>query len=328
MLEAPVAYVTERQLEELLPYREAVDALAAGFADDRAASPPRIPIAVPNGELLLMPAHGSEGVGVKLVTVNKLNPAAGRPLVQGMYVLFSADGLSPELIIDGAALTARRTAAVSALATDRLANRDARRLVVFGAGRQARAHVEAMRAVRPIETVGIVGRNPDRAQELVDRLQDEGLETAVVTAAAVGSADVICTCTTSEAPLFDDQLVATGAHINAIGAYRPDMRELPAETLARALVAVESEEAALTEAGDIIQAIAEGASGAGHFAADLGDLAAGRVTRTHPDQLTVFKSVGIATEDLVLARAISQRMRSGAPSSSAAGVRPAQDARV
>jgi ornithine cyclodeaminase/alanine dehydrogenase-like protein (mu-crystallin family) len=333
MRAASLPYVNGDELEGVLPYPDAVDALAAAFAGGRLGAPPRIPIELPTGELLLMPAFGGEGVGVKVVTLNKLDPGPGRPLVQGVFVLFSADGLGPELIIDGGALTARRTAAVSALATARLANPGARRLVVFGAGRQARAHVDAMRAVRPIESVGIVGRDSGRAQDLAGRLRREGLDADVVNAAAVETADVVCTCTTSATPLFDDGLLAAGAHINAVGAYRLDMREIPAATLARGLLAVETREAAMAEAGDIAQAIDEGAIDADHIAADLSDLAAGRVRRTSRHQITVFKSVGIADEDLVLARAICRRLTGpdqtpGASPRSTAGIRPAQDSRV
>ncbi len=304
-----VSIVAAPLLDDLLPFSDAVEILAAAFRGDRAEAPPRIALEVPGGQLLLMPAHGPEGVGVKLVTVTPDNPAVGRPLVQGMYVLFSPDGLTPQLMIDGAALTGRRTAAVSALATDRLARSDAHRLVVFGAGQQARAHVEAMRAVRPIDRVAIVGRDPRRAEELVQELRANGeLHAQLAGAEAVSDADIVCTCTTSRAPLFDDRLLPAGVHVNAIGAYRPDMRELPGATLARALIAVESQEAALAEAGDLIQAIAEGAIDAGQIYADLADLATGRITRTGPDQVTVFKSVGIALEDLVLARALCDRL--------------------
>jgi ornithine cyclodeaminase/alanine dehydrogenase-like protein (mu-crystallin family) len=309
MTEGAVPFIDGRLLGELLPFSQAVDALAAAFSSTRADAPPRTALQVPGGELLLMPAHGREGVGVKLVTLNPDNPSAGRPLIQGMYVLFSADGLRPELMIDGAALTGRRTAAVSALATDRLARDDARRLVVFGAGPQARAHVEAMLGVRAIERVGIIGRDPSRARALAEQVRAElGLRAESVSGAAIADADIVCTCTTSHAPLFDDRWLAPGTHINAIGAYRPDMRELPAATLARALVAVESVGAALEEAGDFIQAIAEGAWNPAAIAGELADLALGRVVRTRPDQVTVFKSVGIATEDLVLARAVADRL--------------------
>ena len=152
-----------------------------------------------------MPAHGAAGLGVKLVTLAPGNPARGLPFIHGAYVLFSAEGLVPEALLDGTELTAIRTAAVSALATDRLARPDARSLVVFGAGTQARVHVESMRAVRAVASVTIVGRAPERARALADELGAE-----VGGADAVAGADVVCTCTTSAEPVFDGALLLPG----------------------------------------------------------------------------------------------------------------------
>jgi ornithine cyclodeaminase/alanine dehydrogenase-like protein (mu-crystallin family) len=305
---ASLPYVSRAELEQLLPFGDAVDELRTAFSEIRADAPERTRVDVPGGELLLMPAFGSEGVGVKLVTVHAGEPPPPRGRVQGVFVLFSAGGLAPELVLDGAALTERRTAAVSALATQCLARARASRLVVFGAGRQARAHVDALCAVRPIESVGIVARSPEGARTLADHVRARGLSAELVSADAVADADIICTCTPSAKALFDDRSLSPGTHINAIGAYREDMRELPAATLARALLTVERRTAALAEAGDIILAITERAIGAGHIAGDLTDLARGAVTRVSPEQITVFKSVGIADEDLVLVRLIARRL--------------------
>lgn len=309
MLEAAsLPYVTAADVERLLPYGDAVQELRMGFANTRADAPERVRIEVPRGELLLMPAFGREGIGVKLVTLHAHDPQPPHPRVQGVYVLFSPDGLAPELIVDGAALTERRTAAVSALATQCLARESASRLVVFGAGRQARAHIHALRAVRPLESVGIVGRSPAGARRLAEEISEGGLPADVVGAGAVAEADIVCTCTPSTVPLIDDRCLSPGVHINAIGAYRRDMRELSANTLARALLIVEDRPAALGEAGDIIQAIAERAIGADHIAGELADLARGDVARSSARQITLFKSVGIAVEDLILVRMIARRL--------------------
>jgi ornithine cyclodeaminase/alanine dehydrogenase-like protein (mu-crystallin family) len=312
MLEsASLPYVSPAEVARLLPYAEAVDELRAAFSEPRRDSPERVRVEIPRGELLLMPAFGPEGVGVKLVTLHGRDSESPHPRVQGIYVLFSADGLAPELILDGAALTERRTAAVSALATQCLARENASRLVVFGTGRQARAHVDAVCSVRDIEYVGIVGHRPGPARVLVDELGERGLPAEVVSAEAVAEADIVCTCTPSTQPLFEDRWLARGVHVNAIGAYREDMCELPAATLAQALLTVEDRGAALVEAGDIIQAIAERAIGPGHIAGDLTDLARGAVGRSSAEQVTVFKSVGIADEDLVLVRMIARRLGVG-----------------
>jgi ornithine cyclodeaminase/alanine dehydrogenase-like protein (mu-crystallin family) len=309
MLEsASLPYVSAADVERLLPYGDAVEELRTAFVETRTDAPERVRIEVPRGELLLMPAFGREGIGVKLVTLHAHDPQPPHPRVQGVYVLFSPDGLAPELIVDGAALTERRTAAVSALATQCLARESASRLVVFGAGRQARAHIDAISAIRPVQSVGIVGRSPEAARRLADEINERGLPAQVISAGAIGDADIVCTCTPSTLPLIDDRRLTPGVHINAIGAYRGDMRELPASTLARALLTVEDRAAALVEAGDIIQAIAEGAIGPDHIAGDLADLARGDVARSSSQQTTVFKSVGIADEDLVLVRMIARRL--------------------
>jgi ornithine cyclodeaminase/alanine dehydrogenase-like protein (mu-crystallin family) len=290
-------------LRAALPWDAAIAALDAAFRhEDPAATPARSHLDVPGGELLLMPAHGRGGLGVKLVTLAPGNPPRGLPFIHGAYVLFSADGLVPEALLDGSELTAIRTAAVSALATDRLARRDAARLVVFGAGTQARAHVHALRAVRPIERVGIVGRDPARAAALVAELRAEGIDAATAEPGAVAEADLVCTCTTSPTPLFAGGALAPGTHVNAIGAYRADLRELDGTALGRARVVVETRAAALAEAGDVVAAVAEGALAADALI-ELGDVVAGTAGRETGEEITIFKSVGLALEDLAVARA-------------------------
>jgi ornithine cyclodeaminase len=218
--------------------------------------------------------------------------------------------MTPELMIDGAALTALRTAAVSALATRQLARPDSRNLVLFGAGAQAAAHVDAIRAVRPIERVTVVGTSAasPRAAALVAQLLAAGVDAAVGDRSAVASADVVCTCTTSVAPVFADNDLRPGAHINAIGAYRLDMCEVPAGSLGRALLVVESVAATLAEAGDVVRAIDSGALPASGFAHELHELLNGGVGREDEAQITVFKSVGLAVEDLIVARAAADAL--------------------
>jgi ornithine cyclodeaminase/alanine dehydrogenase-like protein (mu-crystallin family) len=257
---------------------------------------------VPGGELLLMPAHGTAGLGVKLVTLNAGNPARGLPFIHGIYVLFDREGLVPEAILDGTALTAIRTAAVSALATEHLARPGAGRVVVFGAGAQARVHALAMCAVRPVEDVAIVGRDPARAEALVAELREQGVPARVGDAGSLAEADIVCACTTSATPLFDGTLLPDGVHVNAVGAYRADLRELDDAAMARGLVTVETRDGALAEAGDVVQAIAADAIAAEDLV-ELRDVVTGAAGRTSPDEVTIFKSVGLALEDLAVARA-------------------------
>jgi len=305
-------------------FAEAVDALQAGLADRSphdldpvarsAVALPGEPASGGDRELLLMPCHGPEGVGVKLLTVAPDNPQRrGLPRIQGTYVLFGADGLTPRLLIDGAALTRVRTAAVSALATRLLSRPDSTRLVIFGAGVQGAAHAAAMRAVRPIEEVVVIGATSDsaRGRALVAELCADGLSARLGDARALGEADIVCTCTTAERPLFAADAVRPGTHLNAVGSHRPAMCELPPELLGDALLAVETERAALAEAGEIVRAVQSGVIGASGFAAELSALAAGRVGRGDAEQITVFKSVGLSVEDLIVARALADRLQDG-----------------
>lgn len=313
-------YLAASDLVAALPLPAAIDALEHGLArlgETPLAVTPRTVVSMPRSELrpesemLLMPAFGPEGAGAKLVTICPQNPGRGLPLIQGLYVLFSQASLTPELLIDGSALTNLRTAAVSALATRRLARGDSHRLAVFGAGIQAQGHVEAMCTVLPIESVTIIASSPasDRGRELVARLIAAGIEARGGAPDAVAGADVVCTCTTSASPVFDGAAVAPGTHINAVGAYRHDLREIDGALLARSTVVVETCEAALAEAGDIVQAIAGGQLPRDRFAYELADLIAGRARRDSDDQITVFKSVGVAFEDLIIARAVADRLR-------------------
>lgn len=297
--------------ERLLPMEAAIDALETAFAADRLPEAPlRGHVDTAAGSLLLMPAHGAQGVGVKLVTLTEGNPDRGLPFIHATYVLFDASTQAPLALLDGSALTAVRTAAVSGVATRYLARADARRLVVFGAGVQGTSHLHAMRAVRPIDEVIVVSRGRDRAGELVRLAGDLGLRASVGEPGAEGAADILCTCTTSATPVLRGSLLPPGVHVNAVGAYTPDMREVDAEGVRRAKVVVETREVAMAEAGDLLLAIVEGAIGPEHVLADLPELVAGAPVRTSPEDVTLFKSVGAAFEDLVVARAALDRMGS------------------
>jgi ornithine cyclodeaminase/alanine dehydrogenase-like protein (mu-crystallin family) len=291
-------------LRRAMPPLRAVAALEAVFAADLPSSPPRTAMEFPGGHLLTMPAAGEAGIGVKLVTLAAENPARGLPYIHGLYVLFDAETGAPVCCIDGTELTTIRTSAVSALATKFLARVDARRLVIFGSGVQAQAHVSAIRAVRSIDDVTIVGRSQESALRLCGRLRADGIIARPGTAEAVANADIVCTCTTATATLFDGALLADGAHVNAIGGYGPTVRELDTATILRARVIVETREAALAEGGDLVIPIGEGAIDASHIIGELADVITGAVGRTGAEEITVFKSVGVAFEDLAIAAAV------------------------
>lgn len=289
----------------------AIDALETAFGSGSLpAAPLRAHVDTPWGTLITMPAAGAEGAGVKVVTVTSSNPGRGRSLIQGLYVLFARQTQEPEAAIDGAALTAIRTGAVSGLATRHLARQDAARLVIFGAGTQARSHLGAMRAVRPVERVIVVSRTEARAEELAGAAREMGLEAKTDTPEAVAQADLVCTCTTSPTPVFDGGQLPDGAHVNAVGAYTPDTREVDDETIRRGRVVVETREVALAEAGDLLIPIRAGVVGPDHVVADLAEVMGGAPVRRGPDDVTLFKSVGVAFEDLVVARAVADRLTS------------------
>lgn len=286
-------------LEAAVPVRDAVEALEESLRRPAPPDSPRAVVDVRAGQLLLMPSESDRWVGVKLAGVAPANPARGIERIQALYVLLDGDTLAPVALLDGAALTNLRTSAVSALSATRLAVPEAAELVVFGAGPQAWAHVLAMCAVRPVRRVRVVGRDPDRVARLVSRIRELGREAEPATARAVEDSDIVCACTTARVPLFDGAWLPQHAHVVAVGSHEPDAREVDSTTVRRAFVVVEDRATALREAGDVVLAIADRAVGPEHLRADLRELVAGAAVDPH--QLTLFKSVGMAWEDLAVA---------------------------
>jgi ornithine cyclodeaminase/alanine dehydrogenase-like protein (mu-crystallin family) len=298
----------------LLSPTAAVDALEAALRAglDPEADPPRTAVPADGGELLLMPSTSAHAAGVKLVTVAPGNPARGLPRIQGVYVLLDPATLAPALLLDGIALTNLRTAAVSALAVRHLAAPGARRLLLFGTGPQAWAHVAALRAERPIAHVDVVGRDADRRAAFAEHCADAGAGVAAepvapgpAVAAAVRAADLICCCTTAREPLFDGALVADHATVVAMGSHEPGAREVDERLAGRATVVVEARASALREAGDVIAAIRAGALEPGALVT-LDALVRGEATPA-PGRPRLFKSTGMAWEDAVVAAAVSAR---------------------
>lgn len=296
-----------REVWERLPMPAAIAALDSAIAAGRLGlTPPRQHVHAEEQELLLMPSFLDGGAGVKLVGIDPRNPSRGLPRIQGVFVLFDPPGLTPVAVVDARALTAVRTAAVSGLATRYLARPDASRLVVFGAGPQAHAHLLAVHALFDLSHVSIVSRTRATAEELAARAREElGLAAVVAGPEAVATADLICTCTTSATPVFDGALLPDGVHVNAVGAYRPDMQEIDAVTVGTSAVVVETREAALAESGDLIVAARENGWDPEGISADLVEVVRdGVAVRTDTSQRTLFESVGVAFEDLIIARAV------------------------
>jgi ornithine cyclodeaminase/alanine dehydrogenase-like protein (mu-crystallin family) len=245
-----------------------------------------------------MPAEDATVAGVKLVTVGR-----GPVRVQGVYVLFDAVTLTPLLVADAVELTLIRTAALSALATDLLSPAAASRLAVVGTGPQAREHVRAICAVRPIAEVTIAGRTSGRAEALAAALAAE-LGVPIVAGRDLSGADIVCVCTTAPTPVVSAADLAPAAHVNAIGAHLPDRRELAADVVASSYVVVDDASAARREAGDLILAVADGAVGDAVFATDLAAVVRGAATPPGTGR-TLFKSVGFGLADLFVARLLA-----------------------
>lgn len=294
------------QVRARLSMRGAIDALEAAIVAGRLGrTPPRQHLRDGAQELLLMPSFLDGGATVKLVGIDPANPDRGLPRIQGVVVLFAGPGLTPAAVLDAAAITALRTAALSGLATRHLARPDSQRLVLFGAGPQAHAHLEAMVAVAPIGHVRVVSRSPGPAAALVERAREAfGLDAELAGPEAVADADLVCACTTSPTPVFDGAVLPAGVHVNAVGSYRPDLQELDATTVRTCRVVVEERDAALRESGDLVQAVAAGWDPSA-IAADLVELVDdGLPVRTSDQDRTLFDSVGLAYEDLIVAEAV------------------------
>jgi len=295
--------------------REAFRALSTGDAE----APLRTSVQLPehNGVTLVMPGYvaSSEALAVKVVSVRNRNPARGLPRVNALVLLMDPGTGEPVAVMNGRYLTALRTGAASGVATDCLARADAAVLGVVGAGAQAREQIVAVAAVRPIRRVLVYARRPEGVHALIEemrpRMTADSIEFLAVTKAddAVREADVVCTATTSLTPVFDGAVLRPGTHVNGVGSYRPDMRELDVTTLRRAgRIVVDQRSAALAEAGELMAAIADGAIPADAVQTELGEIVAGtRPGRERADEITVFKSVGNAVQDAAVARAVWMR---------------------
>jgi len=271
-------------------------------------------IETPEGDdanLLLMPAwQAGRHIGVKLVTVFPGNATRDLPAVMGAYLLLDGKTGSPLALIDGPVLTAKRTAAASALAASYLARSDSERLLMVGTGALAPQLILAHAAVRPICNVLIWGRSPDKAARLAENLNrgDFRVEATDDLEAAARGAHVISCATLSSEPLIQGAWLQPGQHLDLVGGYRPDMRETDDTAIRRARVFVDTRTGACTEAGDIVQPLESGLLAPEDIAADLFELTRGaRAGRRFYDQITLFKSVGSAIEDLAAAQLTVER---------------------
>ena len=304
-------------LRSALPMKETIEAMKLAFASlsDGSAQVPlrtRLPIPSHEGLSLIMPAYvrtkKTNALAVKVVSLFPHNPNRGLAFIQAAVLVLEPDTGRPVALIEGSVLTSIRTGAAGGAGIDLLARPESRVLAIFGAGVQGRTQLEAACTVRNIETAFIYDPDPNRARAFAIGMAGLGpipkdLRVAQNSTEAVREADIICTATTSVNPVFADGDIKVGTHITGIGSYTPTMQEIPVETVKRARVFVDSREASLAEAGDLIIPLQAGLIDKSHISNELGEIVLGRKSgRGSADEITCFKSVGLAVQDALAAQ--------------------------
>lgn len=312
--------VNQAEVPRLLPMKECIDVMARAFAAlarGEANVPLRQIVWLPDrsGALGLMPAHltGMAAIGLKAVTFFPHNEGTELDSHQGAVLLFEAGRGRLLAVIDATSVTAVRTAAVSALATRLLAREDAGDLALVGSGVEARTHLEAMLLVRKIRRVRVASKTPDRARAFAERESRKlGIAVTPCTSVreAVSGADIVCTVTSAREPVLSGEWLSPGAHVNAVGSSVASARELDTAAVVRSRLFVDRMESAVAEAGDFLIPKKEGALSDTHIVGELGGVLIGDVQgRTAPEDVTLFKSVGLAIEDLAAAQHIYAKAR-------------------
>jgi alanine dehydrogenase len=309
--------LTADDVRNALPMNEAIEAMKTAYvslSDGTAVVPLRTRLPIPDKDALslVMPAyvHSENGkaLAIKVVSLFPTNPARGLAYIQAAVLVFDPETGQAIALLEGSSLTAIRTGAGSGAAIDLLARKDSKIVAIFGAGVQGRTQLEAACTVRDIETAFIVDHTMEKAKRFAEEMRGKGsipkdIRVAVSAKEAIEGADIICTATTSSTPVFDDKDVKKGAHISSVGGYREDMQEIPAETMQRAKIYVDSRSASLEEAGDLIQPIRAGLFDESHICGELGEVILGKISgRQSQDEITCFKSVGIAVQDAMAAQ--------------------------
>jgi ornithine cyclodeaminase/alanine dehydrogenase-like protein (mu-crystallin family) len=302
-------------VKKALPMAQAIEGMKEAFAQlsiGQAEVPLRSRVEVKafssnlsRGTTLVMPAHlqRSQALAVKIVSVFPHNPALNLPLIHGLVLVLDAETGRPLALLEGGVLTAVRTGAGSGAATDLLARPDAAVVAIIGSGVQARTQLEAVCTVRSIEEVRVYSIDDDHAAAFAADMAGLGpipdrILVADSAETAVTGADIICAATTSATPVFHGSALKPGAHVNGVGSYTPAMQEVDGDTIRRSLVVVDSRSAVLAEAGDLIIPIQQGLIDESHIHAELGEIVLGvKNGRSSPDQITYFKSVGVAVQD-------------------------------
>lgn len=304
-----------QEVRQALPMAEAIEGMKSAYAQlssGRAVVPLRNSIDVANhqGLSLFMPAYlpDSDDLTIKVVSVFPQNIERGEPAIYAAVLVLNAETGRPLALMEGGSLTAIRTGAGSGAATDLLARDDASSVAILGSGVQARTQLEAVCTVRAISTVRVYSPNREHAHKFAESMAGQGpvpqdIEVATSSAEAVAGVDIICAATNSTSPVLSSKDLDPGVHINGVGSFTPEMQEIDADTVRRSLVVVDSRESVMIEAGDLLVPLASGRIELSHIHAELGEIISGRKPgRTAPDQVTFFKSVGVAVQDAVAAR--------------------------
>ncbi|MEP6492494.1 MAG: ornithine cyclodeaminase family protein [bacterium] len=316
--------LSQSDVERLLPMKACIDVMAAtlaGLARGEAVLPLRTVIAIPNttDAFAVMPAYlGSpRSLGAKVITVYPGNHGTRFDSHQGAVLLFDPDNGSLAAVLEASAVTTIRTAAVTAVATRALSRENSSTLAMIGSGVQAVAHLESLCLVRPIKSVRVWSRNRDHARALVtlagERFALDG-SVADTCAAAVANADIVLTSTSAREPVLNGDWLTPGTHVNAIGASQASARELDSTAVARSRLYVDRRESALNEPGDILVPLREGRITPDHIVGEIGEVLIGRAPgRGADDEITLFKSLGLAIEDLAAASFVyDEAVRTGA----------------
>lgn len=312
--------ISEAQVRGLLDLDELIAALEQAhiqFSAGRVVMPVRLVVPLPEiqGRITSMPAFMSEekALGIKIISYFRDNPKQGLPPILATISLYSAETGALEVLMDGVYITAIRTACASAMATKALARPDTPVLGVLGAGTQARTHIRALSRVRSIERVLIWSPSRLNAIYVKEELQDElglPIQPQESAEAVIREADILTAVTDSAGPVLEAGWLKPGAHINAVGSHRPDMREMGGDTVKRSTVIVDSLDAINGECGDILLAIEEGSITPDHVRGEIGEVLAGtKPGRTSDDEVTMYKSVGIAVQDVAAASLVYRRAR-------------------
>jgi ornithine cyclodeaminase len=314
--ELEMLILTADEIRKVLPMNEAIEAMKKAFASlsGRTAQVPlrtRLPIPGSEALSLFMPAYVSsqegDALAIKIVSLFPTNPARGLAYIQAAVLAFDPQTGQAIALLEGSSLTAIRTGAASGAAIDLLARQEGKVVAVFGAGAQGRTQLEAACTARQIETAFIYDADRNKAGLFAEEMRDKGfareIRVELTSQEAVENADIICTATTSLKPVFEDTHVKPGTHISGVGSYTPDMQEVPAETLQRAKIFVDSRSASLEEAGDLIQPMRAGMFDESHICGELGEVILGSIPgRQSADEITYFKSVGVAVQDAMAAQ--------------------------